>query len=552
MNPVRKSLAVALLAGGSLAGGFAGSALFRNGNPAIAQEAPAQGTVGDKPQVSQEDLQHLESLATVFRKVGKAVEPAVVKIDVIKTAEMPAGLGGGGGGGRSPSYEDMLRRFFPDRDGDGQPDLPEGFGPGEGAPDPHRGGPGGQGRQVQQAGTGSGVVMEVNGSEAYVLTNNHVAGGASEMLVTLADGRRIEGAKVLGADPKTDLAVVKLEADRLIGAKFGDSDKLEKGDWIMAFGSPFGYVGSMTHGIVSALNRQANILGENGYENFIQVDAPINPGNSGGPLVNVRGEVVGINTAIASRNGGFQGVGFAVPSNQAKFVYNALKANGKVVRGWIGVSIQDAAAEPELTRSFGHESRDGVLVRETFRNTPAYDKLQPGDIITALAGKPVKNTQELRNTVAATPPGTDLKMTVFRKRKTEDVTIKIGEQPEDMRSAMMGGSRPTGDPAARSTENNATAMGLKLVTPTQQLAEQFNLSGDVRQGALVTEVEPGSDAERAGVQVGDLITQVGSTDVLNARQAAEAMGKEDAAKGVRLYVTNSEGSEFKFIRPKKK
>jgi serine protease Do len=369
------------------------------------------------------------------------------------------------------------------------------------------------------------------------------------MLITLADGRRIEGGTVIGTDPKTDLAVVKVKAENLVAAPWGDSDKLEKGDWIMAFGSPFGYVGSMTHGIVSALNRQARILGPNGYENFIQVDAPINPGNSGGPLVNTRGEVVGINTAIASRTGGFQGIGFAIPSNQAKFVYTALKSQGKVVRGWLGVKIQDASAQPELTQSFGYDGRDGVLVQETFPGTPATGVLQRGDIVTALAGKPVKDTQELRNTIAATLPGTDIKMTVFRDGKTKDVTVKIGTQPEDLQ--VVAGA-PTGDAAARAEtdSNTATVPGVKLATPNDKLAEEYGL-GKTRQGALVTEVDPKSEAAKAGLQKGDVITSVGSEDVLNAKQAADAI-KKVGDKAVRLYVTNpAEGSHYVLIKPSK-
>ena len=538
MNPVRKSLAVALLAAGSLAGGFAGSMLVRDGgaNVARAQDAapaPQQGNVSERPAVSEQDLAHVETLATVFRKVGKTIEPSVVNINVIKTVTAS----------RPPAYDDMLRRFFPDGDGDGQPDLPEGFGPPSGPP-----GGGGEGREPMQQGTGSGVIMEVQGSDAYILTNNHVAGGATEILVTLADGRRIENGTVVGTDPKTDLAIIKVQADGLVAAPWGDSDRLEKGDWIMAFGSPFGYVGSMTHGIVSALNRRAGILGLNGYENFIQVDAPINPGNSGGPLVNVRGEVVGINTAIASRNGGFQGIGFAIPSNQAKFVYGALKSNGKVVRGWLGVKIGDVSERPELARSFGYEQREGVLVEETYANTPATGKLQAGDIVTALAGRPVRNTQELRNTVAATPPGTDLVMTVFRDGKTQEVTIRIAEQPEDMSVAI--GGRPSGDPAARpTTEDSATAMGMKLVTPNEQTAQRFEL-GETRQGALVTEVDPKSAAARAGLAAGMVITRVGTKDVLTAKQAADAINEQGADnKGVRLYVTSPEGSQFVFVKP---
>jgi serine protease Do len=390
-------------------------------------------------------------------------------------------------------------------------------------------------------------VMEVNGNDAYILTNNHVAGDASELVVTLHDGRTIEGGTVVGADLKTDLAVVKIKAEGLVAAPWGDSDKLEKGDWIMAFGSPFGYVGSMTHGIVSALNRQAGILGQNAYENFIQVDAPINPGNSGGPLVNTNGEVVGINTAIASRTGGFQGIGFAIPSNQAKFVYTALKTNGKVVRGYIGVSIQDADLDRDLTRTFGYDKREGVLVRQTGKNSPAAGKLREGDIITALAGKPVKDSQELRNTIAATPPGTDLKVSVFRGGKNEDVTLKIGEQPEDLVLAMAG--RPSGDPAAAKTdESSGNVLGMKLLTPDEKIAEQFNL-GETRQGAVVTEVDPKSAAGKAGLQKGDVITRVFDQDVLTAKQAVEAITKLDKNKTIRLYVANAEGSRFVVVKP---
>lgn len=277
MNRMKKSLSVLVLAaiGG---GGF----MFGTGVVRDAQFAHAQQQV----ETSRNQLARAEDLASVFRNVGKAVEPSVVNIQVSKTVK---------GVSRSlPFDDDTLRRFFPDKNGDGEPDLPEGFG---GGGDGEGGGGG-----FDRIGTGSGVIMEVNGSEAFILTNNHVAGDADEMTVTLADGRALKNGKVVGADPKTDLAVVKIQADRLIAAKWGDSSKLQKGDWVMAFGSPFGYIGSMTHGIVSALNRDVGILRSTmGYENFIQVDAPINPGNSGGPLVDVQGNVIGINTRSEER-----------------------------------------------------------------------------------------------------------------------------------------------------------------------------------------------------------------------------------------------------------
>ena len=552
MTPVRNKLAAAALSSAVIAGLFGGTALVRDTHAQDAAPAPAQGKVQAPVEVTAKEQEHLEGLASIFRRVGKAVEPSVVHIEVTKT--VPLADVGGGGPGAMP-YDEMLKRFFRDNDGDGEPDVPDGFAPGSrgnrrgAAPDADEG----EEREFKQRGTGSGVIMEVNGSDVYVLTNNHVAGGASDLRITLYDGRVVEDGKVVGTDPKTDLAVVKLKADNVTAAPWGDSGKLEKGDWIMAFGSPFGFVGSMTHGIVSALNREARILGPNAYESFIQVDAPINPGNSGGPLVNTRGEVVGINTAIASRSGGFQGIGFAVPSNQAKFVYTALKNSGKVTRGFIGLGIQDAAIQPAVAHALGYEKREGVLVRESAPAGPAAGKLKKRDIITALDGKPVRNAQELRNTVASTAPGTDLKVTVFRKGKTEDVTVKIAQQPEDMTRAMSGGRR--GEPvaiASAASENTGKVAGLTLVTPGERVAAEFGL-GDLRQGALVTALEPKSAGEKAGLMKGDVITTVGDQEVQTAKQAADAIRKlHESGKDALLDVVNVQGPRFEVIKSQEK
>jgi serine protease Do len=517
MTKARKSLAALLVGGGSMAALVTGATTFQNVQFAHAAE---------EVQATREQLAQVNTLATVFREVGKVVEPSVVKLDVKKSQ--------GAGNRQLPFDEDALRRFFPDTDGDGQPDIPEDF-------------------DFGARGTGSGVIMEVQGTTAFVLTNNHVAGGASEITLTLADGRVLENATVVGADAKTDLAVVKVEAERVIPAKWGNSDELQKGDWIMAFGSPFGYVGSMTHGIVSALNRQAGILGNYGYENFIQVDAPINPGNSGGPLVNVQGEVVGINTAIASRNGGFQGIGFAIPSNQAKFVYAQLKEKGKVTRGWLGVSISDVSREAAAIReTFNYTKNDGVLVMEVMRNAPVFGKLLNGDIITELNGKPVKNVQELRNTIAATPPNTDLKAKVFRKGEMTDLTIRLGEQPENLEEVAMRG-RPGADRnAAGGVETTAEMRGMKLATPTDELAEKYGLAADMRKGALVTEVKPRSGAFKAGLLPGDVITEVAGTPVTSAKEAAAEISKQDPKKILLMYVNGSvRGARFVFVEPTK-
>jgi serine protease Do len=530
MKGFRKTAAVFAIGGASVAAWVVGSNLVKD-----AQFARAKEDVN----VTREQLSTVQDLSTVFRKVGKSVEPSVVNIVVHKG--MPKGRRA------LPFNDDLLKKFFPDRDGDGQPDLPEGFGDGAGPDDSP---------MDQVVGTGSGVIMETQGGSGFILTNNHVAGGATDLEVTLADGRVIKGkdVKVLGADAKTDLAVVKVEADHLITAKWGDSDQLERGDWVLAFGSPFGYTGSMTHGIVSALNRQAGILSEKqGYENFIQVDAPINPGNSGGPLTNIHGEVVGINTAIASRSGSFSGLGFAIPSNQAKFVYSSLKEKGKVTRGWLGVGIVDIAKDPGLAKSFHYTGDKGVLVEQTFSNTPATGKLQNGDIITEVNGKPADDVLHLRNQVASTKPGEDLKLKVWRDGKYSDVDVKIGEQPEDLTAVGMrnggragpGGSGNDNGQASKSEDK----LGLRLMNPSEQLLQQFGLGEEAKEGAVITSVKPNSPAYKAGLRPGMVITRVNNQSVKDAQDATAAIGKQDVSKGVRFYVVTPAGSRFVFVEP---
>jgi serine protease Do len=478
--------------------------------------ARAQTEVKD----AREKLSTVNGLSDAFKFVGKALEPSVVNINVRKTVRPP--------GRRFMPDDDMLRRFFPDRDGDGEPDMPERF------RDP--------GPDLMQ-GTGSGVIIEFDASakRAFIVTNNHVAGGAEEMTITLSDGRQIHNGKVVGTDPKTDLAVIRIEVDRVIAAKWGNSDELTKGDWVLAFGSPFGYVGSMTHGIVSALNRQAGLLGSMGYENFIQVDAPINPGNSGGPLVNLKGEVIGINTAIASRSGGFQGIGFTIPSNQAQIIYKTLKEKGKVVRGWLGISISDVSREPAKAESLGYKGHDGVLVEQTFPSTPAAQKLQPGDVITSVNGKAVKNVQDLRNEVAALPPGAEVKLEIFRDGKSSQTSVVLGEQPEDV-MAMRGGRIP-----GKADEMPAEALGIRVTDLSSDLSTRFGL-GEYKTGAVIVNVDPRSPAGQAGLRPGDLVTRVAGKPVKNTQELMEALKAQDLKKGIRMTVANREGQRLVFIR----
>ncbi len=513
MKPLNKSLAVLLLGGGAV-GAFFGAGVVRD------QFAGAQ-------QASQEQVSKAEDLATVFRDVGKRVGPSVVKIEVHKTVKAPTNI---------PLPDDMLRRFVPP--GGGQQQPPDN----DGGDDEQSGPPGGG--SFEQVGTGSGVIMEVSGSTGYILTNNHVAGGATEMSVTLADGRRIDNAKLVGADPKTDLAVVQINAEDLKAAKWGDSGVLQQGDWIMAFGSPFGYVGSMTHGIVSALNRsQVGILGQQGYEDFIQVDAPINPGNSGGPLVNLHGDVIGINTAIASRSGGFQGIGFAIPINEAKWVYTQLKEHHKVTRGWLGVAIRDVAQDPEVAKGLGYDKANGVLVENLTNDSPANGKLEAYDVITQVNGQPVRSVTELRNRIAEEKPGNTVHMTVFRSGKTENVDVTLGTQPENL-LASQNRMVPQGQPGGNS--RSASALGMRLSNPGSDLAERFGLPQGV-QGAVIVSVAPRSAAEKAQLMPGDVITQVDRKPVKSAQDAADMITKHSGKGPIMLYVESSAGGRIAAI-----
>ena len=515
MNAWKKALGVGVIWAGCMLFGYVGLNLFQNRQFAQAQQ---------QVETSRQQLEKVQDISTAFRNVGKVVEPSVVNIRVTKNVKIPRRM-------PLPFDEDLLRRFFPDRDGDGEPDLPEGWNPG--------------GEGFEQMGTGSGVIMEAAAGKAWIVTNNHVAGGADTMVITLWDSRKIEKAKVIGTDPKSDLAVIEIEVDRVIPAKWGNSDDLQKGDWVLAFGSPFGYVGSMTHGIVSALERQTGLLGAQGYENFIQVDAPINPGNSGGPLVNLHGEVVGINTAIASRTGGFNGLGFAIPANQAKRIYAALRENGRVVRGWLGVSIQNVADDPKKAASLGHLKLEGVLVDTVMANTPAAAALKPSDIILGLDGLPVNNVQQLRNAIAGMPPGQVVKLKVFREGKETEVEVKLGEQPEDLERLARGGGVETPGRAA------ANALGIGVQTLNAELAKRYGL-GDIKEGAVVVSIDHNSPVAPLGLRVGDVITRIGKTPIRTADDLTAALAKEDLSKGIQLYCVNKEGSRFIFVQAPKK
>jgi serine protease Do len=369
-------------------------------------------------------------------------------------------------------------------------------------------------------GVGSGVIVDPHG---FVLTNHHVIERADEIELTLADGRTFRG-MVIGRDPKTDLAVVKVDTDQpLPAARLGDSDTVNVGQWAVAIGNPFGLGHSLTVGVVSGVGRGE--LGLSTFEDYIQTDASINPGNSGGPLLNIRGEVIGINTAI---NPVGRGIGFAIPINMAKEVMQQLLENGRVVRGYLGVVIQTMS--PELANKFESAANGGVLVGDILRGSPAeHAGLKRGDVILDFAGRPVHKMQELQRLVASTRPGTAIRLKVLRDRQEQQVTLEIGELRDPEPKAEAAGSR----------------FGLTLDAVTKELAKQFNLKTD--EGVVITNVESGSPGARDGLRKGDVILEIERTPVSTMDGFRNVVSKLDPSDHVLLLILREERSFYAIL-----
>ncbi len=347
-------------------------------------------------------------------------------------------------------------------------------------------------RKWKEQSLGSGVIVSGDG---YIITNNHVVEKADEIRVTLYDKRSFRG-KVVGADPKTDIAVVKISAEKLPTIPLGDSDRLQVGEFVLAIGNPFGLSHTVTMGIISAVGR-ANV-GIADYEDFIQTDAAINPGNSGGPLVNVKGELIGINTAIFSRSGGYQGIGFAVPSNMARLVMDQLMKQGKIVRGWLGVTIQDIT--PELSQKFGLKDSRGALVGDVSKGSPAEKAgILRGDVVLEFNGKEIKSVGGLRNMVAQSKVGSQATVKILRNGKEHELTVVIAELPKEIAGAP---SEPSPEDIRRNVFSGITVMDL-----TKEIARQLGL-GPNEKGVAVVRVEPGSAAEEGGLKKGDVIQEI--------------------------------------------
>jgi serine protease Do len=347
-------------------------------------------------------------------------------------------------------------------------------------------------RKWREQSLGSGVIVSPDG---IIVTNNHVIEQADEIRVTLFDKRSFK-ARIIGADPKTDVAVVKIDATGLPTVRWGDSDKLQVGEFVLAIGNPFGLSHTVTMGIISAVGRAD--VGIADYEDFIQTDAAINPGNSGGPLVNVRGELIGINTAIFSKSGGYQGIGFAVPSNMARLVIDQLEQHGKVTRGWLGVTIQELT--PDLAMKFGLGSAGGALVSDVAKASPADTAgIRRGDIILEFNGKDVNDVGNLRNMVAQSKVGSVVPVTIRRGAKAYAFKVTIAALPRDTAEAL-----PVNP---QEEQGGGSLTGLSVMDLSKEISKQLGLSKDEK-GVVIVRVEPGSSAEDAGLRKGDVIQEI--------------------------------------------
>ncbi len=449
-----------------------------------------------------------QSLSDAFAWVAETVKPAVVSIVATKYVSMP---------------KNFHWFFGPEMFGDQGNDK-------EDEDQPPSRGRGGKGEhKFRQEGIGSGVIIDKDG---YILTNNHVVKGMDELKVFMSDKREFD-AKVVGTDPKTDLAVVKINAKNLPCVPLADSTALRVGDWVLAVGSPYGLEQTVTAGIVSALGRSRVLDSHDGYENFIQTDAAINRGNSGGPLVNLQGRIVGLNTAIYSSSGGSTGVGFAIPSSIIASVLPSLKAGKPVTRGQLGVMIQNL--DEDLAQHFDLKQTKGVVVAQVTKGSAAEKGgMQPGDVVTVFNGKHIEDVNDLRNLVAGTAPGTKAPVVVIRKGKDVALTVTVGTATE---AAAV---------AASEEENGVSSLGVTVIDLTKELESKLDYKGE--KGVIVSDVDENSAAYRHGIREGDLIVEVNRQPVTTPGEFQKAVN--GAHNSVLLLVKNKEGSRFVVLRKK--
>jgi serine protease Do len=457
------------------------------------------------PALAQSPAQVARELSEAFAATSKEAMPAVVSIRIRKTIESspmetPFGYNDPFGG----FGDDFLRKFFGNR-------LPQQQTP----------------QKYIEQGLGSGFIISKDG---YILTNNHVVGNVDKITVQLQDGRKFENAKLIGTDPETEVALIKIEGDNFPVLPMGDSDKIEIGDWVIAIGNPFGLSETVTVGVVSAVGRSN--VGIAAYENFIQTDAAINPGNSGGPLINLDGQAIGINTAIYSESGGYMGIGFAIPINMARSIEEQLKKYGKVTRGYLGIYGQDVT--PDMAQLLDLKNSQGIIVTTVEKGSPA-DKagIESHDVFLEINGKKIESYDSFRNEVAMLKPGTEVKLLVSRAGKTSDVTVTLGERPP---TEVAQGNQPVTPPQSQQT------MGIQVQNLTKDLADRFGYT--LGEGVIVTRVVQGEPAAEAGIQPGDLIQSVNRQSVTNVDEFERAVSR---AKGNKILLLIKRGEYSQFV-----
>jgi len=461
----------------------------------------------DAPKLSLSDREVDRSVrGASYANVIKRVTPSVVTIESTRTIKVRRY--------HQPFMDDpMLRRFFGDEPDSGT----------EGS------------RKMRQDSLGSGVIVTEDG---YILTNNHVVEGADEdgVKIAMPDGKTRYDAKVIGKDPRTDIAILKVEvAKKLPALTLADSDKLEVGDVVLAVGNPFGIGQSVSSGIISALGRGFGILGRQGYEDFIQTDASINQGNSGGALVDAEGRLIGINQSIASPSGANAGVGFAIPVNLARSVMERLITDGKITRGYLGVNLQPLT--PELAEAFKLPEASGALVGGVQVGTPAAKAgMQEGDVIIELNGKKVSDSAHLRIMVAQTPPKTAVTFTALRDGKEKNFNVTLAELPENL------AGRKSDDSSVEVAEASpASLVGVEVTDLDNEARRQYGIPTRIR-GALVTKVDEDSAAAEAGLRAGDVIVEINRQPVQSAEDATE-LTSAVKAKRVLLRVYSQAGGQ---------
>ena len=452
-----------------------------------------------------EQLKKATDLSQAFKHVATALKPSVVNINT-KVASKNVGVrrftfprSPFGNDPMFKQFEQQLRQF----------EMPM--------------------QSPGRQGLGSGFVI---GEDGHILTNYHVVKGADEIQVTLSDDETYD-ASVIGFDAETDLAVLEISVKGLQPIHWGSSDSSEVGEWVVAIGSPFGLSQSVTAGIISAVGRDN--VGITSYEDFIQTDAAINPGNSGGPLVNLRGELIGVNTAIASRSGSYNGIGFAIPARIAKRVADSIIENGIVQRGYLGVGIQDL--DEDLAKSFGFSRDIGVLIGEVVANGPADNAgILAGDIVTKLDGKTVSDATEFRNAIAEFRPNSVVKLEIYREGKllTHDVTLGLRDLNKIKSVGVMRSS------------DSASGLGMSVESIDSNSDAAGKLSGDV--GVVVTQVDPAGMAAQVGVRPGDIILSINDNETTSTREFNEVVKSVDLSNGVRMRVYRDGMSRFVFMR----